>query len=603
MNQLVEKTYHFVLKPLLLPLGISLAIYLCFVITSSIFHGTFTCRFTENAILFSIVMGFGTVWVRRALLNPDERYTLGMSFFFFYLLLFLIPGFLIAYIYYHTTHNAVPFYTSSRSLTFIPSVFMAVFFARALIHLLIPNERVDKVVRFIGSISLFFFLVFVFALLVYPLQHHATFDASAVKLIMHSSISEALEYMVEYSANLEVLMFLMVCYCGFFKGFTLFYDHKRYPPLFVGIVDSLLLIMAVGSCIISRHNNLYDVKVTWDEMKTVEAMADKHDPADPETLKSSVEPIDGVYVMVIGESLHRRHMSAYGYERKTTPFLDHMLEIYPYNVIFFESPYACDDRTETVLMRALTAMNQYNSKEFMDSPSLIETAKANNFDTYWISNQSQFNWQDTEVTFLAHQSDVSIFASNDLTTIQNPYDGDLLPYLEKIKDIENGLVIVHLYGSHFRYESRYPPEFEKFQDGTKLDYYDNSVFYNDYVLKRIFDTFKDNPKFNALMYFSDHGNSLGDMEFDGYNEHNVEIPMYIILSGRYLEVINPDTLSALLRSSHEAITNDLIFNTMLSLMHIRVDSLYEPENDPFSLDYDGSYERLKTMLGKYELVP
>lgn len=42
--------------------------------------------------------------------------------------------------------------------------------------------------------------------------------------------------------------------------------------------------------------------------------------ADPDVLAKLKAAPDGVYILVIGESLTRDHMHVYGYKRETTPF-------------------------------------------------------------------------------------------------------------------------------------------------------------------------------------------------------------------------------------------------------------------------------------------
>jgi len=97
-------------------------------------------------------------------------------------------------------------------------------------------------------------------------------------------------------------------------------------------------------------------------------------------------------------------------------------------------------------------------------------------------------------------------------------------YIEarKGKDI---LIVFHQMGNHGpEYYKRYPKEFEKFKpicmtgelkDCTKEEIdnsYDNAILYTDYFLSNIIDLLKnhDNDRATAMLYVSDHGESLGE---------------------------------------------------------------------------------------------
>lgn len=64
---------------------------------------------------------------------------------------------------------------------------------------------------------------------------------------------------------------------------------------------------------------------------------------------------NGIYVLVIGESETRDHMSAFGYNRKTTPWLDSMKN--QAEMLFFPHVYANYIQTVSALTYALTAKN------------------------------------------------------------------------------------------------------------------------------------------------------------------------------------------------------------------------------------------------------
>ena len=79
-----------------------------------------------------------------------------------------------------------------------------------------------------------------------------------------------------------------------------------------------------------------------------------------------------------------------------------------------------------------------------------------------------------------------------------------------------------------------------------------------------------------------------------------DIPFYICLTDDYIKK-NKDKVDNLQRAEDKYFTNDLIFNTVLSLMNIKSDTIYEPENDITSQVYDYNPYRFKTLYGKKNL--
>ena len=94
-------------------------------------------------------------------------------------------------------------------------------------------------------------------------------------------------------------------------------------------------------------------------------------------------------------------------------------------------------------------------------------------------------------------------------------------------DGQNNVIFLHLFGSHASYKRRYPDEFNKFyasalnklkerlhltkvKQNTK-NHYDNSVYYNDWVIYNILKLLKETISKNkvaTLTYFSDHAEDV-----------------------------------------------------------------------------------------------
>ena len=159
-------------------------------------------------------------------------------------------------------------------------------------------------------------------------------------------------------------------------------------------------------------------------------------------------------------------------------------------------------------------------------------------------------------------------------------------------------------GNHSSYSERYPKDFSKFSGNKIVDDYDNSILYNDFVMENLYDKLLELPDFKCMVYFSDHAEDvkrhLGHNS-DTYTSDMIEIPFYICLSGNFIKKY-PEKLGNLKKAQNSYFTNDLIFNTMLSLMNIENKDIYEEENDIASSDYNANPNRFKTLFGKKEVL-
>jgi heptose-I-phosphate ethanolaminephosphotransferase len=309
---------------------------------------------------------------------------------------------------------------------------------------------------------------------------------------------------------------------------------------------------------------------------------------------------DGIYVLVIGESENRDNMSAYGYARKTTPWLEKMRE--QDNFLLFKQAYSCHTHTVPVLSYALTAKNQYNKLELKHAPSIVEVAEAAGYEVAWLSNQVPYSAWDTPTTVIAKEAQQQSWINHNIgeTTATNYYDEKLWESLRRVKPAAKMLIVLHLMGNHGSYRERYPRAFSKFGEKKSLDLYDNSILYNDYVLQGIYEEASKLPHFKGMIYLSDHADAVvAGLGHDSsrFVPSMSHIPLYMVFSQEYIEE-NSEKFTVLKQAREKVFTNDLLFNTVLSVMNIRLEGLYEAENDLASPSYNADPARFRTLYGK-----
>lgn len=311
----------------------------------------------------------------------------------------------------------------------------------------------------------------------------------------------------------------------------------------------------------------------------------------------------GVYILVIGESQNRLHMSAYGYEKETTPWLDQMKN--DKHTVFFTDARSCHTHTVPVLSYALTDKNQYDQRDLSRSLTLLEAAKAAGYHTVWLSNQVRYGAWDTPTSVIADEADEQVWLNNHMgeTTDTNVYDGDLVDSLKQVKVTDKTLIVIHLMGNHGSYRDRYPQEFSVFAGDSPEALYDNSIRYNDFVVQNIYETAKDIPDFQGMIYCADHADDVDrNLGHDAshFTQDMTKIPFYMLFSDAY-EVKYPGILQELHAHKDDRFTNDLLYNAMLGIMGIVVPTDYEEQNDLTSADYDADKSRFRTLHGQKEL--
>ena len=232
---------------------------------------------------------------------------------------------------------------------------------------------------------------------------------------------------------------------------------------------------------------------------------------------------------VIGESQCRSHLSLYGYDIRTTPFLDSLSQSSA-NMTFYNGVApAC---FTTYCMRMLfTFATPLDHNPFIAQKNIIELANDAGFQTVWLSNQPTFGpWDDGFLWQVSSLSDNVFYTgnSNERTLYM---DIDLIPSLqEKYQSGRKQFFLIHLNGSHYSYSDKYDETDKIAIKGDDMTtHYNRSVHHTDRVLREIYNIMK-NDTSSILFYTSDHGENveLGvhGLVHGGFSQFDV--PMIII---------------------------------------------------------------------------
>lgn len=310
-----------------------------------------------------------------------------------------------------------------------------------------------------------------------------------------------------------------------------------------------------------------------------------------------------LHVLVIGEAAVREHLSAFGYHRPTTPWMDDILQK-TQNVFAFPRAYSNHIQTVMVIQEALTSQNQYTNSSLLNSKSLTEVASSANYKTYWISNQMHYNTHDTPITTIAGGTEQQIwindFVGDKLRTTY--YDEKLADYFPEMEQDKKTLLIFHLMGCHNVYSDRYPAKFEKFSDGEdeRVNSYDNCILYNDYVLSLLYKKAAEHKNFMSFTFLSDHGEDPDHSlthDYSKFTWYMAHIPFVMIFSEKYAQ--NHKEMVATLKNNRDKYwTSDLLYDLMLHVLGIRDKSQNNEKYDLASAGYNMPREKLTIVDGE-----
>lgn len=247
-------------------------------------------------------------------------------------------------------------------------------------------------------------------------------------------------------------------------------------------------------------------------------------------------------IIVMGESANKSHLSLYGYNYPTTPFLTSLQKskkLYVFNAI------APTNQTRYSIPIDLTEANvHYYEDRYFHSCSILTNFKANHYETYWISNQGRVGKNDSSISSMAYEANTTLFAN--LNYLEAKTDEVILDYLGKLqKNPKKEMYLLHIMGSHSDYINRYKNETALFKNTTNIvEQYDNSIHYTDIILSQIYERFK-NEKL-LLIYVSDHGENI-NMENNGHgflppfkDEYTVPFVIYSNVKNPRLDEIYKD---------------------------------------------------------------
>jgi len=459
----------------------------------------------------------------------------------------------------------------------------------------------------------------------YYFINHLKIDEHGFLAIFQSDPGEIIAFISDNSSVLQLVIVSLII-IGFI---LLFFKHYRVQDSqrkgfsikqFSFLIPGVLLFYLVPRYGLANTSFVFDnFNLYQSELVKFRKLNQSYNEGEKE-INASKKNSNETYIVVIGESLGREHMSLYGYHRKTTPNLDSLKE--KKELLVFNNVVSNHTHTTQTLTYALTSANQYNEETLADRISIINLLKAAGFNTAWISNQVRYGIWDNHVGVIADNVDHKIYFNKYVgKTFKNKNNDEIV--LDAVEDLlgdswpGNNIIFVHLIGNHFPYGDRFTAPFEKFKENlsigefgktgnhkNRINKYDNSVVYNDHIINQLIKLLHNsNRDVKSLVYLPDHGEEVWERKNHQsklFTYSMVESPLIIWLSENY-KTKYPVVYKNLENSLDSYWSNDLFYNLLIGLFDIETTE----KEDQLSLtneSYTLPVSDIKTLHGKKNYV-
>ena len=331
--------------------------------------------------------------------------------------------------------------------------------------------------------------------------------------------------------------------------------------------------------------------------------------AQPHTLQTIGEPLHRVaytssttkpkvLFLVIGETARRANFQLQGYSRPTNPELAQVQ-----GLVYFNNVTSCGTATAVSLPCIFSHLGRrdFDVRDATRTTNLLDMLTATGVQVEWRDANSGCKGVCQRVPMIQYSGNNATDA-----LCRGPYCFDeamLRDLRARLQTIDRDTVIVfHQAGSHGpAYFERYPRGFDVFKPACASNQlntctpqevtnaYDNSIRYTDHNLARqiaLLQQAADRVD-GALLYVSDHGESLGErgvylhgMPYAFAPDVQKQVPLVLWLSNGFARDDSVD-VACIGAQAHAPISHDNVFHTVLGAMGVST-PLYDPKLDIMS---------------------
>lgn len=425
--------------------------------------------------------------------------------------------------------------------------------------------------------------------------------APSVSALLDTNYSEASEFVLFSATPRNIILFSLALAYALFLGVLMckklfhiknFGVKRRYPIIGILILGGLT-VFGWHRTSFALNNPFVFIAKTGEEVYENRSEYKKMENQRPEISNAKYLGDDQdhkIHIIVIGESATPSHMSVYGYQRVTDPFVRN----YTGAMRLFRARDVCASKPNTHLSMFDIMLSERGARFGQEGPApanLISILKDAGFHVQWLSNQPGGAGFFSLASTWGGHADESFFLNK--RDFREGYDFDEIVIPALTKTLKNSakkkVIFVHLMGSHPDYKQRYPSKFKiwgstaEAPDGIsrksfgdfdleKFNAYDNSIAYTDSILSEIIGLA---VAFSAdsVTYFSDHGQNLGEItpivghSVDSGPRQGFEVPLFFWIN-ESLDPKSSENLRVFEKNLQKPYSLDRIQYSLFDLFHI-----------------------------------
>ncbi|MGL6454481.1 phosphoethanolamine transferase [Aeromonas caviae] len=301
--------------------------------------------------------------------------------------------------------------------------------------------------------------------------------------------------------------------------------------------------------------------------------------------------------LVVGETARGKNFSLNGYHKDTNPFTAK-----EEGLVSFQDIRSCGTATAVSVPCMFSNMgrNEFDGNKARNRENLLDVLQHTQVSVLWKENDGGCKDVCSRVSTI--EINPSDYPS--LCDKETCHDEVVLENLkEEVASMQGDkLVAFHLIGSHGpTYYKRYPENFRHFMpdcprsdienctDQELENTYDNTIRYTDHVIAQLIERLKQyESQYNtALIYLSDHGESLGAMglylhgtPYKFAPDEQTRVPMQVWMSPSFIQEKGMDIACLRANAESKRYSHDNLFSSVLGLWGVN-SRVYNPQLDMF----------------------
>ncbi|SFD98517.1 lipid A ethanolaminephosphotransferase [Sulfitobacter brevis] len=300
-------------------------------------------------------------------------------------------------------------------------------------------------------------------------------------------------------------------------------------------------------------------------------------------------------IVVAGETARAQNFSLNGYGVETNPRLAAL------PVVSFNNVSSCGTATAVSLPCMFSNYNrdQYSYEKGVSHQNVLDVLSHAGLHVEWWDNNTGDKGLAARIPSrsLTHSDNAEFCAAGECT------DGIFMAQLKEYAATitEDTVLVLHQIGSHGpTYYLRYPETAERFQPACRTaefkfctpdeiaNAYDNTIAYTDEILAQTIEFLAGQDQLStALLYVSDHGESLGESGLYLHGspyfmapDYQTKVPMILWMSQAFKTQFDIDK-PCMAAKAGETLSHDNLFHSLLGMLDIRTQQR-DPELDLFA---------------------